>query len=40
MKNYKQTKKYYETKEMDLKKMEKIDQLIEAEVQQILNDIK
>ena len=37
MKDYKQTKKYYEPKEMDLKKMEKIDQLIDTEVQEILN---
>jgi|GEM_PF-1099971 len=37
MKDYKQTKKYYEPEEMDLKKMEKIDQLIDTEVQEILN---
>lgn len=40
MKDYKHTKKYYEKGEMDLEKMKKIDQLIEAEVKQVLNNTK
>lgn len=40
MQDYKWTKKYYEKGEMDLEKMKKIDQLIEAEVKQVLNNTK